>query len=90
MIEFEQAFYTSPYVASHKKDICVRLKRGEMVIGYFALYINPETGMPESIPSYLLQTKYYKRQKIRIIGLAENYDYALRYLAHAAGRWYGK
>ena len=90
MVEFEQALYTSPYVASHKKDICARLKRGEMVLGYFALYLNPDTGMPESIPSYMLHAKYYKRQKIRIIGLAENYDYALRYLAHAAGRRYGK
>ena len=90
MVEFEQALYMSPYVASHKKDICARLKRGEMVLGYFALYLNPETGMPEFIPSYMLHAKYYKRKKIMIIGLAENYDYALRYLAHAAGRRYGK
>lgn len=90
MIEFDQALYTSPYVSSRKKDICARLQRGELVLGLFALCMNPETGLPESVPSYMLHAKYYKGQDIKIVGLAENYDYAMRYLAHIATGRYGK
>lgn len=84
MIDLDPFLYISPGLKDRKMEICESIQKGERLKGLYVIRQNPETGLPEAIESAELSKPYYAARHIHAVGITEDYDTALRYLANAA------
>ncbi len=83
MFTFDPGLYVSSALKEKKMRLCESFMRGEIVPDIYVIYQSPG-GSAEFIKSRELKQRYYRERDIHILGLAEDYDKALLYLAYFA------
>ncbi|MBR5421250.1 MAG: hypothetical protein IK115_08905 [Lachnospiraceae bacterium] len=58
--------------------------RGEIPLTLFVIYRNEESGKPEFTRSMYLKQSWYADKDMLILGICEDYDTAMAYMAVAA------
>ena len=83
MFTFDPGLYVSSALKEKKMRICEAFMRGEIVPDIYVICQSP-CGSAESMKSSNLKQRYYRERDVHILGIAEDYDKALLYLAYYA------
>ncbi len=83
MFTFDPGLYVSSALKEKKMRLCESFMKGEIVPDIYVIY-RGMNGSAEFISSKQLKQRYYSDRDIHILGLAENYEKALMYLAYYA------
>ena len=83
MFTFDPGLYVSSALKEKKMRLCESFMKGEIPQDIYVIYRSP-AGSAEFIKSRELKQRYYKDRTIHILGLDEDYDKALLYLAYFA------
>ena len=88
MITFASTLYVSDGLKAKRKRICHQLLREKGLNNLYVIYVNEYTHKPEILHSIFLRQSYYRNHPLKVIGLAENRELAMEYVARLIGETY--
>ncbi len=89
MVSFDPGLYVSSGLKEKKRQLVEAFMKGEVVPGIYVIYRNETSGKAEFVKSRQLKQRYYAGRDLYVLGLAEDYDKALLYLAYYAAELAG-
>ncbi|MBR3306522.1 MAG: hypothetical protein IKI75_04615 [Lachnospiraceae bacterium] len=84
MFYLDPGLYVSSGLKKKKMELCEALMKGRPGAGLYIIYKNENSGKPEFTRGIFLRQSYYSKRRVHVLGLAEDYDEALEYLAYSA------
>lgn len=83
MFTFDPGLYVSSALKEKKMRLCESFMKGDIPKDIYVILRTP-SGNAEFLKSQDLNQRYYRVRNMHILGLAEDYDKALMYLAYYA------
>ena len=90
MYTFDPGLFVSKGLKEKKMKLCESFMQGRAVPDVFVIYRNENTGRAEFTSGKYLKQRYYEDKDIHILGLSEDYETALHYLAISAAESVGE
>lgn len=81
-MKFAKDFYLSEKLSPNRKELCFRLKMGKMKRMVYVIYLTKYSNTPEIMSSIFFKQKYFNKYPVYVLGLTENYDQAIHYVAN--------
>ncbi len=89
MYTFDPGLFVSTGLKKKKMELCESFMQGRAVPNVFVIYWNENTGRAEFTKGRYLKQRYYEKKDLHILGLTEDYETALHYLALSAAESVG-